>query len=79
MATDIALTCVVLHNILRRRQGNQAAENPNDDPPEPDEQLLGVEVVRENRNPSRAAREQRDRLMDFFMNEGAVPWQEDRI
>ena len=77
---DIVLTCVVLHNMLRRHQ--RAADRPPtpaDDiqPPQAD---LGEQEHHENlRNPLREAKHQRDLLKDYFNHVGALAGQEDRV
>ena len=70
---DIVLTCVVLHNLLRRHQGG--ADRPptpaaDIQPPQADQVEQGQN---ENfRNPSREAKHQQDLLKDYFNNLGAL-------
>ena len=80
-ARKIALTCVLLHNILRSQQTRQAGGAPTDDEQLPDCGLLdgGDGGDGHDRNPSRDAKDQRDYLRDYFNNEGAVPWQDGRL
>ena len=77
---DIVLTCVVLHNMLRSRQG--AADRPltsaaNIQPPQADQ---GEQGHHENlRNPSREAKHQRDLLKNCFNRMEALAGQEDTV
>ena len=41
--------------------------------------LEGIDIPHEGRNPLEAAKTQRNILRDYFMTDGAVPWQMDRI
>ena len=82
VVATITIACVILHNLMRERYGNLAPEeaDPQDDPTlPPQDALIGDQNPQEARNPSRAAKQQRDILMDYFINDGAVPWQMDRI
>ena len=53
--------------------------DPQDDPPLPPQGLMGDQNPQKGRNPSRAAKQQMGIFMDYFRNDGAVPWQMDRI
>ena len=81
VVTSLTMACVILHNTTRQRYGNIAAEHPypEEETHLPLHALHGDDRPREGRNPARAAKQQRDILMDYFRNEGAVPWQMDRI
>ena len=71
--TEVVLTCVVLHNILRSQyQGQHGGQEPGDG----DDDVPGD---CRDRNPGREAKRQRDYLKDYFNNEGAVAWQDGRI
>ena len=76
---DIVLTCVVLHNMLRRHQGGaDRPPTPEDDiqPPQADQ---GANEPNENyRNPSREAKQQ-NLLKDYLNNLGLLAGQEERI
>ena len=71
----IVLTCVVLHNMLRRERGAGAARDLEDQviPCDMDDGGDG-----HDRNPANSAKEQRDYLKDWFNGAGAVPWQDAR-
>ena len=77
---DIVLTCVVLHNMLRRHQGGaDRPPTPADDiqPPQADQSEQGQN---ENfRNPSRDTKHRRDLLKDYYNNLGALAGQDYRI
>ena len=85
--TDIALTCCVLHNLLRLRNANNAdipvdhdADHNHDEANLPDNPTLHdmQEVYRGNAN--RAAKLQREYLIHYVNSEvGSVPWQQDMI
>ena len=69
---DIVLTCVVLHNMLRSRQGG------GDIPSTPADDTVALQADQgehghhENfRNPSREAKHQQDLLKDYFNHVGA--------
>ena len=84
---EVVLTCVVLHNILRRQyQGQHGGQEPgdngdgdddddDDDVPGDCRLIGGVAGGVPDRNPAREAKRQRD----YFNNEGAVAWQDGRI
>ena len=77
---SIVLTCVVLHNVLRRHQGRAGRPpTPADDiqPPQDGQAVYGSN---ENfRNPLREAKHQQDLLKDYFNNLRALAGQEERI
>ena len=77
---DIVLTCVVLHNMLRTRQGGSglAATPANHITALQNEQV--VNVPHDNyRNPLREAKHKQDLLKDYFNHLAALAGQEDRI
>ena len=82
---DVVMTCVVLHNILRSQyQGQHGAQQPggdddDDDVPGTGRLIGGAADGGRDRNPAREAKRLRDYLKDYFNNEGAVAWQDDRI
>ena len=78
---EIVLTCVVLHNILRSQYNSQhGSQKPEDDEVLGDSQLVGGDGDGgHDRNPVKKAKCQRNYLRDYFNNEGAVTWQDDRI
>ena len=81
---DVVMTCVVLHNILRSQyQGQHGAQQPggddDDDVPGDGQLIGGAADGGRDRNPAREAKRLRDYLKDYFNNEGAVAWQDDRI
>ena len=72
--------CVVLHNMLGTHHGgiDRATTSANHVAALQNEQV--VYVPNDNhRNPSRAARYQRELLNDYFNDVGALAGQEDRI
>ena len=73
---DIVLTCVVLHNILKRHQGGaDRPPTPADDIPPQREQTHKGNI----RNPSSEAKHQQDLLKDYFNHVGTMAGQEDRV
>ena len=71
---DNVLTCVVLHNMLRRHQGGA------DRPPTPADDIQPPNGPNNNyQNPSREAKHQRYLLKDYFNNNGALAGQEESI
>ena len=64
VASNIILTCVVLHNFI-------TAAKSEDNPPEPGYQLVSGDPGDKIRNASRQVKEQHDVLMNYFVNEGA--------
>lgn len=83
----VVLATCVLHNFLRRNNGSEYIpsvyldrENIDSDEivgglrAEP-ENLLGLQRGR-NRNPTGNAKEVRDLYVEYFCNEGKVPWQD---
>ena len=74
----VVMTCVVLHNILRRQyQGQHGAQQPggddDDDDVPGDGRLIGGDADGgHDRNPAREAKRLRDYLKDYFNNEGSV-------
>ena len=79
---DVVFACVVLHNILRSQyQGQPGGQQPGEDDDVPDDCGLigGAAGGGQDRNPAREAKRQRNYLKDYFNNEGAVAWQDDRI
>ena len=79
---EVIFTCVVLHNILRSQyQGQHGGQQPGDDDDVPGDCRLigGAAGGGPNRKPAREARRQRDKLKDYFNNEGAVASQHGRI
>ena len=81
---DVVLNCVVLHNILRSQyQGHHGGQQPggddDDDVPGDGRLIGGAADCGHDRNPAREEKRLRDYLKDYFNNEGAVAWQDDRI
>ena len=78
---EIVLTFGVLHNILRSEYNCQhGGQQTEDDEVVGDGQLVGGDGDGgHDRNPARKPEHQRDYLRDYFINEGAVGWQDDRI
>ena len=72
IAKDIVLLCVMLHNILRKHQGERAhPQNPQDDPPAINKQLLCLSD--ENfRIPQEGQKEREKLLKDYFNHLGAL-------
>ena len=68
--------CVVLHNLLRSGREQLQVKNMGLNL---DNVLQGNQLSYGGRNPTEAAKPQRNVLADYFGNEGAVPWQMDRI
>ena len=80
VVSDIVLTCVVLHNMLRSHQvGPDRPPTPVDDieAPQADQGEQGHN--RNFRNPSREGKHQRHLLKDYFNHVGALVGQEDRV
>ena len=81
----MVLTCLVLHNILRRHYqgqhgGQQKGGGDDDDDVPGDGQLIcGAADCGRNRNPAREVKRLGDYLKDCFNNEGAVAWQDGRL
>ena len=80
----VILSCLALHNLLRRTCPDYAmnvdAEKPEEGVVIPGDwrstgQLVGLE--RHGRNMPVDAKIIREKFTDYFMNEGAVPWQHD--
>ena len=70
---DIVLTCVVLHNILRRHQrGADRPPTPADDIVAPQAEQGEQRQHKNFRNPSREAKHQRDLPKDHFNHVGAL-------
>ena len=74
----VVMACLVLHNLLRMRYptGQQDDFGAEVQPPIV---LEGNDIPYEGRNPLKAAKTQRNILRDYFMTDGQVPWQMDRI
>ena len=77
MVARVVMSCLVLHNLLRiqyptSQQDDFGAEG------QPPIVLEGNDIPHEGRNPE-AAKTQRKILRDYFMTDGQVPWQMDRI
>ena len=76
---EMVLTFAVLHNIQRSQyNGQHGGRQPEDDEVLGDGQLVGGDGGHD-RNPAREGKRQRYYLRDYFNNEGAVAWQDDRI
>ena len=76
---DIVLTCVVLHNMLRRHQGGADRSPTPADNTQPPHNDQGEQGQNENlRNPSREARHQQNLFKVYFNNLGVLAGQ-DRI
>ena len=76
---EIVSICAVLHNILRSQyHGQHGSQQPEDDEVVGDGQLVGGDGGHDG-NPAREAKRQRDYLRNYFNNDGAVSWQDDRI
>ena len=74
----VVMACLVLHNLLRIRYptGQQDDFGAEGQPPIV---MEGNDIPHEGRNPLEAAKTQRNILKDYFMTDGQVPWQMDRI
>ena len=77
---DIVLTCVVIHNMLRRHQGGA------DRPPAPVDDIVAQQADQGEqgqncnfRNPSIEAKDQRDLPKDYFNHVGVLAGHEDRV
>ena len=80
--SEVVLTCVVLHNILRSQyQGQHGGQHPGGDDDVPGDGWLigGAADCGRDRNLAKEAKRLRDYLRDYFNNEGAVAWQDGRI
>lgn len=78
---DIVMACAVLHNMLRaeRGAGGGRAEGDLEDEVIPCQLEDGDAGAGRDRNPTQAAKDQRDYLKDWFNGAGAVPWQNNRV
>ena len=78
MEARVVMACLVLHNLLRMRYptGQQDDFGAEGQPPK---LLEGNDIPHEGRCPLEAAKTQRNILRDYFMTDGQVPWQMDRI
>ena len=78
VATRVVMACLVLHNLLRIRHPTCQQENFGGEG-QPLIVLEGNDIPYDGCNPMEAAKRQSNILRDYFMNEGQVPWQMDRI
>ena len=78
MVARVVMACLVPHNLLcmRYRTGQQDDLGAEGQPPIV---LEGTDIPHEGQNPHEAAKTQKNILRDYFMNDGQVPWQMDRI
>ena len=74
----VVMSCLMLHNLLKMRypKGQQDDFGADGQPPVV---LEDNDIPHEGRNPLEAAKKQRNILRDYFMTNGQVPWQMDRI
>ena len=78
VVTRVVTVCLVLHNLLRMRYPTGQQDDFGVDV-QPPIVLEGNDIPHEVRNPLEAAKIQRNILRDYFMTNGEVPWQMDRI
>ena len=74
----LAMACLSLHNVLRIRYHTGQADDFRAEG-QPQIVLEYNDIPHHGTNPSEAAKVQRDIVRDYFMNEGQVPGQMDRI
>ncbi|XP_060806409.1 uncharacterized protein LOC132903097 [Amyelois transitella] len=67
---DIVKACCILHNFIRKRDGFNFRHTLK---------IVGLENIQNTGWPVTRASTARDTLKDYFMNEGAIPWQENGI
>ena len=74
----VVMACLVLHNLLRIRYPTGQADGFGGKG-QPPIVLEGNDIPHDDRNPLEAAKKQRNILRDYFLNEGQVLWQMNRI
>ena len=75
---QIVIACVVLNNLLSITSGRGQFQVENMGLNQ-DNILQGKQMPYGGRNPTEAAKAEQSVLEDYLRNEGAVPWQIDRI
>ena len=68
----VVIACLVLHNLLKIRY-------PTGQQDDWGERVKALILLEGNDIPHEAAKTQRNIFRDYFMNEGQVPWQMDKL
>ena len=69
-AEDIVKACCILHNFVRQRDGYNFHDTFD---------VCSFEDIENTNMPNLRSITTRDILKDYFINEGAIPWQENRM